>query len=119
MSTKGFRDLIAWQKAMDLVESIYSLSASWPKDERFGLTSQVRRAAVSVPSNIAEGEGRRGSGDFRRFLNIAHGSLCEIKTQLLLAQRMKFSPDSDVAPALELADEVGRVIHGLLRNIAT
>src|SRR5215210_4763555 len=82
--TDSYRDLIAWQKAMGLARSVYAVSASWPAEERFGPTSQVRRAAVSVPANIAEGSGRSGSREFRHGLSVAHASLCELETQLLL-----------------------------------
>jgi len=81
----GYRDLIAWQKSMDLVVSVYQVNSLFPKTEIYGLVSQIRRAAVSIPSNIAEGRGRESNGDYARFLSIAYGSLCEVETHLLLA----------------------------------
>ena len=85
---KSYRDLVVWQKAMDLVTAIYRITAGFPRDEIYGLTSQLRRAAVSIPSDIAEG--RFGSAEFRRFLWLANGSLMELETQLLIAERLKY-----------------------------
>ncbi len=85
MAIKSYRDLIAWRKAMDLAELVYRESGGFPKDEVYDLRSQVRRAAASIPSNIAEGQGRHSDGAFSRHLSIAHASLCELETQLLLA----------------------------------
>ena len=82
---KSYRDLVAWQKAMDLVTAIYQITTSFPKEELYGLTSQLRRAAISVPSNIAEGQGRRGVAEFRHFLRQASGSLMELETQMMIA----------------------------------
>ena len=87
-SGRNFCDLVAWQKAMDLVEIVYKSTSQFPKDELYGLTNQLRTAIVSAPSNIAEGQGRRSSHDFRRFLTIAHGSLREAETQVMIAQRL-------------------------------
>jgi four helix bundle protein len=92
---KSYRDLVAWQKAMDLVTAIYEATASFPKEELFGLTSQLRRAAVSIPSNIAEGQGRDGVAEFRHFLRQASGSLMELETQVMIAARLCYvSQDS-------------------------
>src|SRR5271165_2329316 len=85
---KSYRDLVAWQKAMDLVTAIYQITASFPKEELYGLTSQRRRAAVSVPSNIAEGQGRHGVAEFRHFLRQAGGSLMELESQVMIAERL-------------------------------
>ena len=112
-----YRDLIAWQKAMDLVESVYSATAGFPSDERFGLISQVRRAVVSVPSNIAEGQARRSRSEFVHFLSVAHGSLREVETQLLIAIRLRYLDEAAGEPILVLADEVGRLINGLARSL--
>lgn len=117
MAVKNYRDLIAWQKAMDLAESVYQATSDMPADERFGLTSQVRRAAVSVASNIAEGQGRFTDADFNRFLSIAHGSVREVETQLLLANRLGFLSETDIDPSIELSAEVGRLIAGLARSL--
>lgn len=102
---------------MDLVEVVYGLSSRFPKDEMYGLTSQVRRAVVSVPSNIAEGEGRNAPNDFARFLSIAHGSLREVETQLLVAVRLKYLAEKDITNAMTLCEETGRIINGLKRSL--
>jgi four helix bundle protein len=87
---KSYRDLVAWQEAMNLVTAVYQISACFPKQEIYGLTSQLRRAAVSVPSNIAEGQGRRGTAEFRHFLRQASGSLMELETQMMIAERLHY-----------------------------
>ncbi len=110
-----YRELIAWQKAMDLVVCVYELTKTFPDDERFGLVSQVRRAAVSIPSNIAEGQSRNSKGEFIQFLGIARGSTAEVTTQLLIAQRLGYL--NNAATALESAEEVGRIISGLIRSL--
>ena len=117
MGIRNYQDLLAWQKSMDLVEVGYRLTKQFPKEEMFALTAQLRRALVSVPSNIAEGEGRNSPAEFQRFLNIAHGSLREVETQLLIAKRLNYLSDSDLAPALALASEAGRLIQGLRRSL--
>jgi four helix bundle protein len=88
--TRYYMDLIGWQKAMDLVTEIYRLTKTLPKDEIFGLTSQLRRAAVSIPSNIAEGQGRISKGEFRVFLGNARGSLSELETQIMIAKNLEY-----------------------------
>ena len=113
----GYRDLIVWQKAMDLADLVYDACASWPKDETFGLTSQTKRAAVSVPTNIAEGKGRGTPGDFARFLGIAYNSLCELETLLYFAHRRKFIDQPSRDALLVRSTEVARLIHGLLRSL--
>ncbi|MCP9494170.1 MAG: four helix bundle protein [Pyrinomonadaceae bacterium MAG19_C2-C3] len=110
---RNYSDLIAWQKAMDLVEMIYKATRLFPKEELYGLTSQLRRAAVSVPSNIAEGQGRNSINDFRRFLAIAHGSLREAETQVRIAQRLDYLSEAQAEILMSLAGEVGRLINGL------
>ena len=119
MSGQNYRDLLAWQRAMDVVEAVYKSSAKWPKEEQYGLTSQVRRAAVSVPSNIAEGQGRRGRPEFLRYLNIAHGSLREVETQILIAKRLEYLKQEQTEGLLEQAAEVGRLVQGLIRSLET
>jgi four helix bundle protein len=113
----SLEELVTWQRSMDLVDAVYKASRRWPMDERFGLTNQVRRAAVSVASNIAEGHGRKQDGDFRRFLAIGYGSLMEVKTQLIIAQRQEFSPVADLKLPLGLVDEVAKLINGLRKSI--
>jgi len=117
MSVKNYKDLIAWQRAMDLVEKVYQLTLGFPKEETYGLTSQIRRAVVSVPSNIAEGEGRNSTNDFLRFLSIAHGSLREVETQLLIAVRLNYLKQEDIREAQQLCAETGRILNGLMNRL--
>ncbi len=115
---RSFRDLVVWQKAMELCQGVYGISQRFPPDERFGLTSQVRRAAVSVPSNIAEGYGRKRKQDYLRFLHIALGSLCELETQVLLAIRLEFTDDDSAVPITGLIRDVDRLLSALIRSLS-
>ena len=115
--TRNYRDLIAWQKAMALVRTVYLLTERFPSDERFGLTSQMRRSAVSVPSNIAEGHGRLSDRNLRMFLGNARGSLFELETQTLLSADMNFAKREDVDALLAQFSEVARILNGLLRTL--
>ena len=115
---RSYKDLIAWQKAMELVTSAYRATARFPKDEWFGLTSQARRAAVSIPSNIAEGQGRLSEKEFKYFLGLARGSLMELETQLQVAENLGYLPKDEVAGLLQSCGEVGRVLNGLIASIA-
>ena len=117
MASKNYRDLIAWQKAMDLVVAVYDATQRFPSDERFGLTGQLRRAVVSVPSNIAEGQGRASTLEFLRFLSIARGSLCEAETQILIAVRLSFLSSEEGDALLRTTDEVGRVLRRLSKSL--
>ncbi|MCG8451462.1 MAG: four helix bundle protein [Pirellulales bacterium] len=117
MGARNYQDLIAWQKAMDFAEKVYDLSQRFPSEERFSLTAQLRRSATSVPSNIAEGEGRFSKPDFNRFLSIAHGSLREAETQILLAIRLQYVKENDAEPALAIARETGKLIQRLARPL--
>ncbi len=117
MSGQNYRDLIAWQKAMDLVEWVYEATRGWPNEDLYGLTSQVRRAAVSIPSNVAEGQGRVSPKEFAHHLSIAHGSLREVETQLLIAHRLKYMDQSTLQRLMQQASEVGRLLQGLLRSM--
>ncbi len=117
MTVKNYRDLIVWQKAMDLVVLVYQAAADFPKEELFGLRAQTRRAAVSAPSNIAEGQGRRTTREFLNFLSIAHGSLREVETQVLIAGRLKYLSDKKVEGVLNLAAEVGRLNTRLMDSL--
>lgn len=117
MASRNYRDLIAWQKAMDLVEHVYRTSRQFPREELYALSSQIRRAAISVPSNIAEGEGRGGRKEFAQFLRVAHGSLRELETQVLIAQRLSYVDSREAASLLDVAAEVGRLITGLVRSL--
>ena len=114
---KGFRELIVWQKAMEMVTEVYRQTKSFPKEEVYGLTSQLRRAAVSVPSNIAEGQGRLTAGEFRQFLGNAKGSLAEVETQLMIARNLGYLADPQ--PLLKQTSEVARLLNGLLRSLTT
>jgi four helix bundle protein len=117
VTVKQYNQLVAWQKAMDLAEEIYKITKGFPKEELYGLTSQLRRAGVSIPSNIAEGQSR-SSRDFMRFLSLAHGSLSETETQMELARRLGYVREDGLIHFVELASEVGRLIHGLSNSIA-
>ena len=114
---RSYRDLVVWQKAMDLVDAICALSEHFPSDERFGLTSQVRRAAVSVPSNIAEGYGKTRA-DYVRHLVIANGSLKEIETQVIIAGRQKFITREDSQSAWHLCQEVGKILLAMTKSLS-
>ena|SRR5581483_7397132 len=118
MTVRNYTDLIAWQKAMDLVDAVYALSAGFPREEVYGLTAQIRKAAVSVPSNIAEGQGRWTTGEFVQFLGVANGSLREVETQVHIAVRQKFVPAAEAAPVFGLASEVCRLIYGLKNSLS-
>ncbi|MBM4275488.1 MAG: four helix bundle protein [Deltaproteobacteria bacterium] len=111
---KSYRDPLAWQKAMDLVTEIYRLTGDFPKEEVFGLTSQLRRAAVSIPSNIAEGQGRSSKGEFQYFLGQARGSLAEVETQIIIGQNLGYLTENDANQLLLITSEVGRILNGLL-----
>ena len=117
MTVKNYRDLIAWQKAMELVTAVYVLTDELPRSEAMGLVGQIKRAVVSVPANIAEGEGRGSQREFRRYLPIASGSLREVETEVLIAIRLGFTSERDARRVVGLATEVGRLINGLLRTL--
>jgi four helix bundle protein len=114
---KSYRDLVAWQKAMDLVASVYRVTSAFPREEIYGLTSQLRRAAVSIPSNIAEGQGRFGATEFRHFLRQANGSLMELETQILIAERLGYITPKEASTVLNSAAEVGKILHGLIASL--
>ncbi len=112
-----YKDLIAWQKAMDLVADVYSTTECFPAKERFGLIDQMRRAAVSVPSNIAEGQAHFSRREFRHFLRHTRGSLAELETQTLIAQRVKYLDETRTGTLLKRVDELGRILSGLIRSL--
>jgi four helix bundle protein len=118
MPLKSYGELIAWQKAMDLVQSVYEAVRAFPKEEIYGLTSQLKRAAVSVPSNIAEGQGRKSTREFLHHLSIAYGSLMEVETQILIAVRLDYLSQQDAERIIERTSEVGRLINGLSNALA-
>jgi len=118
MKVKNYQELIAWQRAMDLVEEVYKASKNFPREEIYALTSQIRRAAVSIPSNIAEGQGRRTTADFLRHLSIAYGSLREVETQILMAERLGYSGLEQTETVMNRAGEVGRLLNGLMASLS-
>ncbi len=113
---KSYRDLVAWQQAMNLAVDVYTFTRVWPREEIYGLTSQARRAAVSIAANIAEGYGRDNLGSYLQFLRIAQGSLKELETHLLIAERVGIADDTKAL--LARSDEVGKVLGGLIRKLA-
>ncbi|HXZ26573.1 MAG TPA: four helix bundle protein [Terriglobales bacterium] len=118
MKLKSYRELIAWQKAMALVTDVYRHTQDFPGKEMYGLTSQIRRSAVSVPSNIAEGQGRRSTGEFQQFLGHAKGSLFELETQILIARNLNYLSEKGSSEPLASAGEVGRILNGLVDSLA-
>jgi four helix bundle protein len=115
---KIYRDLIVWQRAMQLVTKIYLASKTWPREETYGLTAQIRRCAVSVPSNIAEGFARRSHGDYLRFLNIAMGSLFEFQTQLEVAKNLGFIDELTFNELFQISRAIEAMLAKLIRRIA-
>lgn len=113
-----YKDLIAWQKAMDLVAAVYKITETFPRREMYSLCDQIRRAAVSIPSNIAEGQAHYHNREFLHCLRITRGSLAEFETQLLIAQRQKYVTDETVQPVLDLRDEVSRIVSGLITSVS-
>lgn len=114
---RSHRDLIAWQKAIELIAQSYELTKTFPSDERFGLTQQLRRAAVSVAANIAEGKGRGTTNEFSRFLTIASGSLTELDTHFVIAQRLGYINQETLSEVAGKIEEVGRIITGLRKSL--
>ena len=117
MAVQSFRDSIAWQKAMDLSTAIYSVTRPFPREEMFGLTSQLRRASVSIASNIAEGQGRLTAGEFMHFLGMARGSALEVETQLELATRLRMGVELDLKTVQVSATELVKNLNSILSNM--
>jgi four helix bundle protein len=117
LAAQSFRDLVVWQRAMQLTVAVYRLTQNFPHEEQYGLTSQIRRSAVSIPSNIAEGQGRLSVGEFKQFLGIARGSNFEVQTQLEIARALNFGSSASIDEAEGLSHEVGKMIYGLLESI--
>ena len=115
----AYSDLLVWQRAMDLVVEIYRLFQSFPAAERYGLVSQMQRAAISIPGNIAEGQARKSSGAFQNHLSIAAGSLAELETQIMLAERLGFCHKETSSSLLASTDEIGRMLTGLKTSLTT
>jgi len=113
----SYRDLLVWQRGIDLVECVYQATRSFPRQEVYGLTAQLRRAAVSVPSNIAEGHGRDHLGDYLHHLSIANGSLMELETQVVVARRLGYVTTDLESSLLRDSGEVGRMLAGLSRSL--
>jgi len=114
---KSYQDLKVWRDAVSLVESVYRITSGFPVEERFGLTSQIRRAAVSVPSNIAEGHARSSTRDFMRHLAISRGSLAELETQLLIAHRIGYLPVRQMEILASDCNHIGRMLRGLIKSL--
>jgi four helix bundle protein len=119
LKPKHYKELLVWQKGMNLAKLVYKLTVSFPADERFGIVSQLRRAAVSIPSNIAEGQARRGTKEFLQFLSIAEGSLAELETQLLLSLELQSCQKAQTEPALKEIDELQKMIGALKRKLSS
>jgi four helix bundle protein len=115
---RSYRDLVVWKKAMALVVNIYRCTQAFPKIETYGLTSQLRRAAVSIPSNIAEGQARLSTGEFKQFLGNARGSLMEVETQVFIARDLGYLELNQSESLLKDAAEVGRILNGLLASLS-
>src|SRR3954462_109525 len=114
---QNYKDLVVWQKGIALAKAIYQLTSRFPSEEKFGLISQMRRAAVSIPSNIAEGQARHTTGEFIQFISHAEGSVAEVATQLHLAIELGFLTTESAAPALALLDDLRRMLNGLRRKL--
>jgi len=113
-SIRSYRDLQVWQRGIVLAETSYHLSQKLPRDERFGLVVQIRKAAVSIPANVAEGHGRAHLGDYLRFLSIAKGSLMELETHVILAERLRYVNQQDTTAFFQQSTELGRMLAGLI-----
>lgn len=116
-SVRSFKDLIVWQKSMELVRQIYLVTNDLPESEKFGISSQIRRASVSVPSNISEGWGRNSKGSYLNHLKISNGSLCETETQLLLIENLELIDETKLQESKKLIDECGRMLKSMINKI--
>ena len=117
MRVQSFRDLIVWQRSVDFVQEVYRISSRFPAHERFGLTAQLRRAAISVSANIAEGSGRVTSRDYLNFLSHSRGSVKETESDLLVAERLEYVTRLELGPALGFSDEISRMLFSLRASI--
>ena len=118
MGVSSYEDLTVWQKSIDLVVRIYEITKNFPREEVYGLSDQVRRAAVSIPSNIAEGQQRQSTKDFLKFLSIAKGSLGELKTQLIICDRIRYLDQKQAEQLFTDCDVIGRMLNGLMKSIS-
>ena len=116
---KNYRELTVWQKAMDLVAEVYKIIKMLPGYEQYALSDQMRRAAISIPSNIAEGQARKTTKEFVNFLSVARGSNAELNTQCLICQRLAYVSEKDLQPTLNLSDEVGKMLSSLIIQLST
>ena len=119
MAASSYQDLIVWQKSMELAAEIYKLVKKLPKEELFSLSDQMRKAAVSIPSNIAEGQDRNSNREFARFLTIARGSKAELETQLQICVKVGYLADSDILEATRLLAEIGKMLTALIKKLKT
>jgi len=119
MSLKSYRNLDVWRRAMDLVEEVYRISKGFPAEEKFGLTGQIRRAAVSIPANIAEGYGRLHRGDYLRHLSIANGSLMELETHLIIAGRLEYVKREQAKKAWDLIRETSKMLTAIIKSLSS
>ena len=117
MAVASYRDLIAWQKSITLVTDVYGLTRCFPREEIYGLTSQIRRAAVSIPANIAEGQGRLSTGEFRQLLGHARGSMFELESHILVAQNLGYLSNRDAHNFIARIHELCRLVNGLLKSL--
>jgi four helix bundle protein len=117
VGSRSYRDLVAWQQAIELTDHVYACAKTWPKDEVFGLWSEIRRAAVSIAANIAEGQGRNGDREFVQHLGIAHGSLCEVETLICIGMRQKYLSTEEETAILQLTSRVSSLLHGLMKSL--
>jgi four helix bundle protein len=115
--TQSYKDLIVWRKSIDLAKVIYGLTTRFPAEEKFGIIAQMRRASISIPSNVAEGQARHTTGEFVQFISHAEGSVAELDTQLILSIELKFCESTAATPAFQLADEVRRMLNSLRRQL--
>ena len=116
---KSYQDLDVWKIGMAVVKTVYSLTANFPSEERFGLISQMRRAAISIPSNIAEGHARKSRAEFRQFISVALGSLAELETQLILSQDLNFMKKEATEAIMLQLDTLGKMLHGLSKSLSS
>jgi len=117
MPVQTYKDLVVWKKSIELVTDVYRCTRKLPREEIYGLTSQLRRAAVSIPSNIAEGQGRRSTREFKQFLGLARGSLFEVETQIIIAKQLGYVAEQESDCLLTSAAEVGRILNGLYASL--
>jgi four helix bundle protein len=119
MKTQSYKDLVVWQKGITLAKIVYRLARNLPSEEKFGLVAQMRRSAISIPSNVAEGQARHTTGEFVQFISHAEGSVAELDTQLVLSKELGFLESSSAAAAFELVDELRRMLNVLRRKLAS